>query len=130
MKKLREMRLSRDLTQDDLCDFLKISRGTYSRYEHGEITISSVTVKKLSEFYNVSADYLLENIEYPLSLDKLKVINELNQKDIEFLLGTDKNYFKKPATLEEKQDKVLELLRTMNIQELRQMLKIIRALNA
>lgn len=56
---LRGLREDRDLTQQEMADFLKIGRTMYRRYETGETEIPIRHLKTLCVFYGVSADYLL-----------------------------------------------------------------------
>ncbi|BFH60315.1 helix-turn-helix domain-containing protein [Paenibacillus azoreducens] len=58
-KRIRDLREDRDLTQQKLADHLNISQTTYSRYESGDLDVPSSVLIKLSEFYNVSIDYIL-----------------------------------------------------------------------
>ena len=63
--KIRALREDRDLTQQQMADFLNITQATYSRYESGDLDIPSVVLIKLSQFYNVSIDYLLGQTDNP-----------------------------------------------------------------
>ncbi|GIO40331.1 helix-turn-helix domain-containing protein [Paenibacillus apis] len=58
-KRIRDLREDRDLSQQQLAEFLNISQATYSRYESGNLDVPSSVLIKLSEFYNVSIDYIL-----------------------------------------------------------------------
>lgn len=58
-KRIRDLREDRDLTQQQLADYLNISQATYSRYESGNLDVPSSMLIKLSEFYDVSIDYIL-----------------------------------------------------------------------
>ncbi|GBK65491.1 helix-turn-helix transcriptional regulator [Paenibacillus macerans] len=58
-KRIRDLREDRDLTQQQLADFLNISQATYSRYESGNLDVPSSVLIMLSEFYDVSIDYIL-----------------------------------------------------------------------
>ncbi|GGF94079.1 helix-turn-helix domain-containing protein [Paenibacillus aceti] len=58
-KRIRDLREDKDLTQQQLADYLNISQATYSRYESGNLDVPSSVLIKLSEFYNVSIDYIL-----------------------------------------------------------------------
>ena len=58
-KRIRDLRVDRDLTQQQLAEQLNISQATYSRYENGNLDVPSSVLIKLSEFYNVSIDYIL-----------------------------------------------------------------------
>ena len=56
---LRNLREDKDLTQQNLADFLKIGRTMYRRYETGETEIPVRHLKALCTFYGVTSDYLL-----------------------------------------------------------------------
>ena len=57
--RIRELREDRDFKQKEIAKILNCTQQTYSRYETGEITIDIYSLIKLSEFYNVSIDYLV-----------------------------------------------------------------------
>ncbi len=58
---LKRLRLSRNLQQKDLVEFLRVAKSTYSQYESDKSMPDVDTLKKLANFYNVSLDYLLDN---------------------------------------------------------------------
>ncbi|MBR1972642.1 MAG: helix-turn-helix transcriptional regulator [Oscillospiraceae bacterium] len=67
---LRGLREDRDLTQQELADFLKIGRTMYRRYETGVTEIPTRHLKSLCLFYGISSDYILdlpENLPYGTS---------------------------------------------------------------
>ena len=51
--------MDNDITQEVIAKFLNVSIATYSRYESGEIEMTSSTLDKLAEFFETSIDYLL-----------------------------------------------------------------------
>ena len=57
--RIRDLREDKDLTQEDLSRILGKQLTTYRRWEAGETEIPTHILKKLCEFYNVSADYIL-----------------------------------------------------------------------
>ncbi len=59
-QRIRDIREDKDLTQQDIADYLNLYLNTYRRYETGEQTIPINLLKKLSKFYKVSIDYLTE----------------------------------------------------------------------
>ena len=70
---LRGLREDRDLTQQELADFLKIGRTMYRRYENGETEIPVRHLKSLCIFYGISSDYILglpKGLPYGLSKTK------------------------------------------------------------
>lgn len=64
-KNLRAVREDRDLKQKDIAKFLHISQNTYSQYETGVIALTAEVLIKLSHFYGVSIDYLLDQTDDP-----------------------------------------------------------------
>jgi len=56
---LRELRESKNMTQQNVADLLNIGRTMYRRYETGEIEIPIRHLKALCIFYGVSTDYVL-----------------------------------------------------------------------
>ncbi len=58
-KRIRDLREDNDLTQKQISSELKCSQQVYSNYELGQRDIPTDILIKLSEFYNVSVDYIL-----------------------------------------------------------------------
>lgn len=58
-QRIRDLREDRDLKQRQVADFLNCSQQVYSNYELGQRDIPTDVLIRLSEFYNVSVDYLL-----------------------------------------------------------------------
>lgn len=57
--RLKRLREERDLTQDDLAKKISVSRPTLSKYESGDVDISTETAVLLADIFDVSTDYLL-----------------------------------------------------------------------
>jgi transcriptional regulator with XRE-family HTH domain len=57
-KRIADLRIDRDKTQQQIADMLGCNRQVYARYERGirEIPVSMLIL--LSEYYGVSMDYL------------------------------------------------------------------------
>ena len=56
---IRRLREESSLTQTEVADVLKTSQTMYARYERGANEMPIHHLLTLSEFYNVSSDYLL-----------------------------------------------------------------------
>lgn len=58
-KRIEELRIDNDKTQQEIADLLNCQREVYRRYEKGtrEIPVSYLII--LAKFYNCSVDYLL-----------------------------------------------------------------------
>lgn len=64
-RRIRELREDNDLTQKQVANKLNCSQQVYSNYELGQRDIPTDILIKLSEMYNVSADYILEISDNP-----------------------------------------------------------------
>ena len=66
-KHIRDLREDRDLSQQYIADMLHISRSVYTRYENGDGYFSVDMLIKLSYFYGVNVDYLVDltNVKEP-----------------------------------------------------------------
>lgn len=56
---IRNLREDTDKLQQELADYLSVKQTTYSKYELGKINIPVEVLIKLSDFYDVSIDYLV-----------------------------------------------------------------------
>ena len=59
-QRIRDLREDKDLTQQQIADYLNLYLNTYRRYETGQQTIPINLVKRLSAVYGVSIDYLTD----------------------------------------------------------------------
>lgn len=62
-RRIRDLREDRDLNQTQVAKMLGMSQTGYSKYETGENDIPTAILIKLSDFYNVSIDYLLDRTD-------------------------------------------------------------------
>ena len=65
-RRIRDLREDRDLKQKELSEYLHCSQQVYSNYELGQRDIPTDILIKLSNYYNVSVDYLLGLTNNPL----------------------------------------------------------------
>ena len=73
---LKSLRLSKNLSQQNLCEAIDCPISVYSRYERGERYPSAEVISKLAQFYGVSIEYLLElpepaNPQFPENITRL-----------------------------------------------------------
>ena len=64
-RNLRGIREDKDIKQKDIAKFLNVSQNTYSQYETGVISLTAEVLINLSDYYNVSIDYLLDRTDNP-----------------------------------------------------------------
>lgn len=57
--RIRDLREDNDKTQREIATFLNMQLTVYQRYERGEREIPLWAIIKLSNYYNVSIDYLV-----------------------------------------------------------------------
>lgn len=59
LKRMEDLRIDHDLTQQDVADILSCQREVYRRYEKGtrELPLSYAVI--LAKYYEVSLDYLV-----------------------------------------------------------------------
>ncbi len=60
MKRLKELREARKISQQRLAAELNVSQATVSKYELGHSDPDIHTIIQLAEYFRVSSDYLLE----------------------------------------------------------------------
>ena len=64
-KNLRSIREDNDIRQKEIATYLNVSQNTYSQYETGVIALTADILIKLSEYYDVSVDHLLDLTDNP-----------------------------------------------------------------
>lgn len=60
-KKIEDLRVDHDMTQQDVADYLGCKREVYRRYEKGTRTIPVDFLIQLADLYKVSVDYILDH---------------------------------------------------------------------
>jgi len=63
--RLRRLREEQGVTQEQLGKVLNVKKAAVSKYETGYTVPDADTLKKLADFFNVSADYLLGRTDDP-----------------------------------------------------------------
>ena len=67
-ERIRDLRIDQGLTQTQIAEVLHIKQNTYSQYETGVISLTAEVLIKLSNYYGVSIDYLLDQTDNPKRL--------------------------------------------------------------
>ena len=57
--RLRDLREDRDLSQQQVADYLGMKQPQYSRYERGLRDVPTDVLIRLAQFYNTTTDYIL-----------------------------------------------------------------------
>lgn len=58
-ERIKELRKSNNLTQDDVAKYLGLQRSNISLYESGDAIPPTLTIIKLAKLFNVTTDYIL-----------------------------------------------------------------------
>lgn len=59
MNRLKQLREERNLKQEDVAKLLHVEIAAISKYETGRVPLKDEYIKILSDYFNVSSDYLL-----------------------------------------------------------------------
>ena len=120
-KRLKQLREELNMTQKELADKLGISRAAVGLYEQGKRNVDNDTLLKLSEIFNVSADYLLGNTDIKTPVDK-----------ISSALSDDPGLLAFWNTLKEREDLQLLFKQTkdMSPRAIRQVIQIIKIIES
>lgn len=57
--RIRDLREDRDLTQEEVANYLHIKQNTYSQYENGQRQLPIECLIALAKLYQTSTDYIL-----------------------------------------------------------------------
>ena len=68
-RRLRDLREDHDLTQKQIAKILSFSNSAYAKIERGDHALKADVLVTLSNFYNVSTDYILGLTDFP---DKIR----------------------------------------------------------
>ncbi len=80
-QRLRELRKKKGLTQTEIGEIIGLSYSAISAIEQDRSEITSNALKKIAEFFKVSADYLLSGKESTgeISDDEREVLNAMRE---------------------------------------------------
>jgi len=59
VNRIKELRKAKGVTQEELASVLCVQRPALSKYETGAVPLTDSTITILTDYFNVSADYLL-----------------------------------------------------------------------
>ncbi len=85
-KRIKELRTANDLTQQELGEYVDVTKVSICCYENGTRVPTLDTLLKLSKFFDVGIDYLLgyDNQIKPKGANK---ITKMAKEEIEFIVG-------------------------------------------
>lgn len=66
--RIRDLREDHDLTQKQIAEIVGTSQSYYAQYENEKRPLPIHAIRRLSVYYNISADYILGLIDRPRTL--------------------------------------------------------------
>lgn len=66
VNRIKELRLAKNITQEELGKVLNVQKAAISKYENGRVDPSIEVLKLASKFFDVSTDYLLGRSDSPI----------------------------------------------------------------
>ena len=122
IKKLVNLRELHNWTQKEVAKKLGIASPTYSSYEIGHRQPDSDMLQKISNLYNVSVDYLLDNDSTSKLVQANDLLDEVMAERIKQLTQNDmeREIFEKTGQLSDEQKRViLGAMREMTIKSIK-----------
>ena len=89
MVKLKELRVSRGLSQKELAELFGVSNSTISMYEMGQREPDFATIVKFADFFGVSTDYLLGRDKKSSGVEEIVPRNDEERTFIRLLRESD-----------------------------------------
>lgn len=119
MNKVKELREQKGLTQSELGRVLNVKKSTVSKYENGSLDLNSTTIATLCDYFNVSANYLLnineENLPRNNSINNINTEQYIVSKNTEPVL---KEIFKRTSGMSKPQlEKILKIIEVFHDEE-------------
>lgn len=83
--RLRYLRTSKGLMQEELAEVIKTTNATISKYENGRIEPNLETLQRLADFFDVSIDYLLckTNVRHHTETLAFHTTEDLTEEELE-----------------------------------------------
>lgn len=118
-KRIKKLRKEKRVTLKQLGEVLNLGESTISMYENGKRSPDYDTLIKLSEFFNVSTDYLLGQTDVKNNTDKISDALEDDEELLEFW-----------EELKERENLQLLFKQTRNLDDkgIQQIIRIIKAI--
>ncbi len=78
LKRVKELRESKKLTQNEVCKFIGIQQPQYNRYETGKRDFPLAYIVEVALLFNTSVDYLLELSDESKPYKRVKNLDSKN----------------------------------------------------
>lgn len=78
LKRVKELRESKKLTQNDVCKVIGIQQPQYNRYETGKRDFPLAYIVEVALLFNTSVDYILELSDESKPYKRIKTLESRN----------------------------------------------------
>ena len=118
MKRLKELREQRGLSQAKLAEQVGTTQQTIYKYEHGTTEPEHKMLKRLSDFFNVTTDYLIEHDTNELKLDAqeqhyVDTLRALTPSDKDLIIKTADSLSQKEYTTTSDERSIIDQYRQL-----------------
>ena len=100
-EKLKRLREEKEVTQKEVSDFIGVSERVYGYYEKDRFPKDEITLKKLSDYFNVSINYLLGETDIKEKMQTIYIEHELLIDDQEAYVTFAKDAAKEGIPLDD-----------------------------
>ena len=98
--RIRDLRINSGLSQQEIANILAINQSTYSKFELNKAVIPIELLNKLSNYYQVSLDYLLKITDNPdIKIENEEIDKKLVGENLK-KLRKDKKLYQETLALE------------------------------
>ena len=77
-ERIKELREQRDLSMQDLANYLEVSKSSVNMWENAGVIPREPILKKISQAFNVTIDYLLGNTTMEQEKERINNLNDIN----------------------------------------------------
>ena len=77
-KRIRELRETRDLSMQELANYLEVSKSSVNMWENAGVVPREPILKKISQAFDVTIDYLLGNTTREQEQERVDNLNDIN----------------------------------------------------
>ena len=77
-ERIKELREQRDLSMQELANYLEVSKSSVNMWENAGVIPREPVLKKISQAFNVTIDYLLGNTTMEQERERIDNLNDIN----------------------------------------------------
>ncbi len=85
MKRLRELRNAKGISQQELADILHVTQQSVYKYEHGMAEPDLDIMISAANFFDTSIDYLVGNTDFPYRFETIDSSTALSSQELRII---------------------------------------------